>query len=137
MSAPSHHKVTLYCDGACRGNPGPGSYGFVVFSGQHILAEGKARLGNLTNNVAEYQALLHGLAKCHALGATEVLVKSDSQLMIRQLNGQYKVRAPQIKPLFDKACALAQKFKKVEFVHIPREENSHADALANEALDLA
>jgi ribonuclease HI len=130
-------KVTLFCDGASRGNPGPGSFGFVVLAGEKVLAEGRACLGVVTNNVAEYQALLHGLKKCAELKATEVTVKSDSQLLVRQMLGQYKVKAPQIKVLFEQARTLVRQFQKVHFVHVPREENSHADALANEALDLA
>lgn len=130
-------RVTLFCDGASRGNPGPGSYGFVILTADEgtLLAEGKATLGNVTNNVAEYQALIHGLQKCRSLGASEVTVKSDSQLMIRQMLGQYKVKAPQIKALFEASRGLVSHFKKVDFVHVPREENSHADSLANEALD--
>ncbi len=131
----AHEKVTLYCDGACRGNPGPSSYGFVVLAGKTLVAEGKGLLGEMTNNVAEYSALLHGLKRCRSLGATDVTVKADSELMIRQMNGDYKVRAPQLVPLFHKAKILALQFRKVTFVHVPREENSHADALANEALD--
>lgn len=130
-----NRKGILFCDGACRGNPGPGSYGFVIFEGETILAEGKASLGTVTNNVAEYQALIHGLQKCAELGLRHVVVKSDSQLLVRQMLGQYKVKAPPIKALFDQAIILGKKFTRVEFLHIPREENSHADALANEALD--
>ena len=130
-------KVTLFCDGASRGNPGPGSFGFVILTGEKVLAEGKACLGVTTNNVAEYQAVVHGLKKCLELKASEVTVKSDSQLMVRQMNGEYKVKAPRIKPLFDEARRLVRQFLKVAFVHVPREENSHADALANEALNLA
>ena len=125
----------LFCDGASRGNPGPGSYGYVIFQSDTVVAEGKAKLGNVTNNFAEYQALISGLAHCQKLGADAVVVKSDSQLLVRQLNGQYKVRSPQIRPLFDQAKKLVDDFNRIEILHIPREENSHADALANEALD--
>jgi ribonuclease HI len=85
--------------------------------------------------VAEYEGLLKGLEKSIELGATELTIKSDSQLLVRQLNGQYKVKAPHIIPLVQKAKKLLVQFKKVEITHIPREQNSMADALCNEALD--
>lgn len=128
-------QVTLYCDGASRGNPGPGSFGFVILEEGRIVAQGKGRLGNVTNNFAEYQALIQGLQKCLTLGATSIVVKSDSQLLVRQLNGQYRVKAPQIRPLYEEAATLLRKFPESKVHHIPREENSLADALANAALD--
>jgi ribonuclease HI len=127
--------LTLFCDGASRGNPGPGSYGFVVFSDGEIVDQQGARLGTVTNNVAEYQGLVSGLKRCLELGAAEITVKSDSELLVRQLNGQYKVKAPQLKILFDEAKGLLHRFKKTSISHVRREENSLADALANEALD--
>jgi ribonuclease HI len=129
------NSLTLFCDGASRGNPGPGAYGFVVFSGSEIVARSGACLGTVTNNVAEYQGLVNGLKRCLELGAREITVKSDSELLVRQLNGQYKVKAPQLKVLFDEARTLLQQFKKTSVSHVRREENSLADALANEALD--
>ncbi len=125
----------LFCDGASRGNPGPASYGFVIFRGGELIESKGGRLGNTTNNVAEYQALLHGLARLQEIGAKRVTVKADSEFMVRQLNGIYKVKAPNIIPLFQQAKTLVSKFEKVEVLHIFREENSLADAMANEALD--
>lgn len=127
--------LILYCDGASRGNPGPGAYGFVIFQDKEVVFSEGGRMGTVTNNVAEYEGLLKGLEKSLELGATQITVRSDSQLMVRQLNGQYKVKAPHIIPLVQKAVRLLGQFKKVEITHIPREENSLADALCNQALD--
>lgn len=128
-------KVILYCDGASRGNPGPGSYGFVILeNGEAIVEEGR-KLGEVTNNVAEYQGVIEGLTRCRELGATEVTVRSDSQLLVRQLSGQYKIKAPHLLPLAQKAKELQRGFAKIAFQHVPREENKHADRLANAALD--
>lgn len=127
--------MTLFCDGACRGNPGPASFGYVIFQADEIIAQGGGKLGTTTNNVAEYQGLIQGLKKLVALGAKEITVKADSQLMIRQLSGMYKVKTPHIKELFDLAQKELKHFTKKTFTHIPREENSLADALANQALD--
>ncbi|NBX77671.1 MAG: reverse transcriptase-like protein [Proteobacteria bacterium] len=127
--------MILFCDGASRGNPGPGAYGFVLMHGEEVVFSQGGRMGVVTNNVAEYEGLLKGLEKSIELGATELTIKSDSQLLVRQLNGQYKVKAPHIIPLVQRAKKLLVQFKKVEITHIPREQNSMADALCNEALD--
>lgn len=128
-------KVIMYCDGASRGNPGPGSYGFVILeNGETLVEEGK-KLGEVTNNVAEYEGVIQGLSRCRELGATEVTVRSDSQLLVRQLTGQYKIKAPHLLPLAQKAKVLQKGFTKVAFQHVPREENKVADRLANAALD--
>ncbi len=128
-------KVILYCDGASRGNPGPGSYGFVILEGEEAIAEEGRTLGEVTNNVAEYEGVIQGLSRCKELGATEVTVRSDSQLLVRQLTGQYKVKAPHLLPMVQKARSLQKAFSKVIYQHVPREENKHADKLANAALD--
>lgn len=126
---------TLFCDGASRGNPGPGAYGYAILENEDIVFQEGATMGVVTNNVAEYEGLLKGLEKSIELGATSLIIKSDSQLLVRQLLGQYKVRAPHIIPLVDKAKRLLRQFKKTEIIHIPREENGLADSLCNEALD--
>ncbi len=127
--------LTLFCDGASRGNPGPGSYGFVIYeNGILISKEGRA-LGSVTNNVAEYAGLIQGLVKCIALEATQLTVKSDSQVLVRQLNGQYKVKAPHLQELVREAKELLKNFNSVQILHIPREENKEADRVANAALD--
>lgn len=126
---------TLFCDGASRGNPGPGAYGFALLENEEIIFQKGATLGVVTNNVAEYEGLLKGLEKSLELGATSITVKSDSQLLVRQLLGQYKVKAPHIIPLVRKAKGLLEQFSQTEILHIPREENGLADSLCNEALD--
>jgi ribonuclease HI len=134
---PTSRKLTLFCDGASRGNPGPSSYGYVILEDGTPLAEVGARLPNGTNNTAEYQGLIHGLNRCKELGAHFVLVKSDSQLLVRQMLGQYKVKTPHILALVTRARHLMASFEKVDFEHIPREQNTEADKLANQALDHA
>jgi ribonuclease HI len=125
----------LFCDGASRGNPGPASYGFIIFQSGEIVFQKGGCLGITTNNVAEYEGLVRGLDRCVQMGASEIVVKSDSELLVRQLSGRYRVKAPQLLPLFERAKQLLKQFKSFEVVHIPRAENSLADALANEALD--
>ncbi|NBV50304.1 reverse transcriptase-like protein [bacterium] len=128
-------RMVLFCDGASRGNPGPGAYGFVLMAQEEIVFSQGARMGVVTNNVAEYEGLLKGLEKSIELGADEIEVRSDSQLLVRQLLGEYKVKAPHIIPLVLKAKKLLAHFKKVDIQHIRREQNTLADALCNQALD--
>ncbi len=129
-------KFTLFCDGASRGNPGPSSFGYVIYGedGDIVVKVGRT-IGSTTNNVAEYEGLIQGLEHCKELKASDVTVKSDSQLLVRQLSGQYKVKTPHILTLFQRAKAVLPAFTSVRFVHIPREENKEADKLANAALD--
>lgn len=127
--------MTLFCDGASRGNPGPGSFGYAIFEGSETIAREGRVLGTVTNNVAEYEGLIQGLARCQELGATEVTVKSDSQVLVRQLNGEYKVKAAHLQVLAQKARELLRGFERVQILHIRREENTLADKLANAALD--
>lgn len=129
------NRTTLFCDGASRGNPGPAAYGFVIYQNNAVVFEEGKRLGSTTNNVAEYQALIHGLKAAIKHGAQNLTVKSDSELMVRQLNGIYKVRTPHIIPLFQEAKELLSNFSSVEVLHVRREENKRADALCNQALD--
>ena len=128
--------VRIWVDGACRGNPGPASVGGVIMSAQgSILREISERLGETTNNVAEYTALIRALEEAQALGARRVEAFSDSQLLVRQMEGRYRVKHPGLKPLHARATALAECFERFVFTHVPREENAQADRLANEALD--
>ncbi len=129
-------EVVLFTDGASRGNPGPASVGaaIVSISGETIMEISKP-LGHQTNNYAEYMALLEGLVACAEGGAKKITVKADSQLMIRQMKGEYKVKAPGIIPLHARCQEVAKLFQKITYLHIPREENTHADRLANEALE--
>lgn len=127
--------MVLFCDGASRGNPGPGAYGFVLYQDELVIFEEGKKLGAVTNNIAEYTGLIKGLEAALARGATGITVKSDSELMVRQLNGIYKVKTPHIKVLFDEAQTLLKKFSSTHILHIRREENKRADKLCNQALD--
>ena len=129
-------QVIIYTDGASRGNPGPASIGVHVtdLKGEAI-AEIAEALGVQTNNYAEYTAVLRALQSAIAHGVTEVTLRSDSQLMIRQMLGEYKVKSESILPLFLSCQQLVRKIDKVHFEHVRREFNKEADALANRALD--
>lgn len=126
----------LHTDGGSRGNPGPGGAGIVLRRADGpIAAKGGAFLGSVTNNVAEYSALLWGMRAALALGVKELLVKADSELVVKQMRGEYRVKNEGLKPLFLEAQRLRRGFDAIEFVHVRREENAEADALANEAMD--
>ncbi len=126
--------VRLHTDGASKGNPGPAGIGYVITDpdGGELVSVSEA-IGQTTNNVAEYTALLRGLERCRELGADRVEVRSDSELMIRQMTGRYKVRNPHLRPLYERAVAAAAGFAKVQFRHVPREQNHQADGLASRA----
>jgi ribonuclease H / adenosylcobalamin/alpha-ribazole phosphatase len=132
-------KVIVEADGGSRGNPGPAGYGTVVWSSDHgaVLAESKQAIGRATNNVAEYRGLIAGLEEATKLGATEVSVRMDSKLVVEQMSGRWKVKHPDIAPLHQQATALSARFDHITYAWIPRAENSHADGLANEAMDAA
>jgi len=126
--------LVLYIDGSVEGNPGPGAIGVVVAGadGTPVEAWGEA-IGHVTNNQAEYQALLAGLRKARQLGARTVTVRSDSQLLVRQFLGEYRVKDPKLKPLHAEARRLAGGFTRFAIEHVPREANRAADRLANQA----
>ena len=126
---------TAYTDGASRGNPGPASAGVYVVAPDGREFKHKQFLGEQTNNYAEYMAMILALKGLIKARAKQVLIKADSQLMVRQMRGEYKVKNENILPLFEEAKKYVQEFESVQFEHIPREENKMADALANEALD--
>jgi len=131
-------KVILYTDGASRGNPGLAGAGFLVLDEKgELLDEGYTFLGERTNNEAEYEALIAGLKLALRLGCLEVKVRADSQLMIRQLTGQYRVKNKRLIPLVLEVKKLAAAFAKVDYQHVPRAENARADNLANQAIDAA
>ncbi|MCV7141514.1 bifunctional RNase H/acid phosphatase [Mycolicibacterium fortuitum] len=132
-------KVLVEADGGSRGNPGPAGYGAVVFDAEHavILAERKEAIGRATNNVAEYRGLIAGLEAAAELGATEVAVSMDSKLVVEQMSGRWKVKHPDLVPLQRRAAELAAGFQRISYSWIPRDRNSHADGLANEAMDAA
>jgi broad specificity phosphatase PhoE/ribonuclease HI len=132
-------RVIVEADGGSRGNPGPAGYGSVVWTADHhtVLAESKQAIGHATNNVAEYRGLIAGLEEAAKLGATEVEVRMDSKLVVEQMSGRWKVKHPDLKELIKQATAVASTFERISYVWIPRAENSHADRLANEAMDAA
>ncbi|MGW6124223.1 bifunctional RNase H/acid phosphatase [Nocardia sp. NPDC055165] len=130
-------QVIVEADGGSRGNPGPAGYGAVVFAADHVrvLAERKEYIGVATNNVAEYRGLIAGLAASAELGAHVVTVRMDSKLVVEQMSGRWKIKHASMIPLAEQARALVAGFDRVSFTWIPRAENSHADRLANEAMD--
>ena len=129
-------KARLSTDGGSRGNPGPAAYGYVLEAedGTVLAAEGGA-IGVATNNVAEYRALVEGLRKAAELQLDEVDVVSDSELLVRQMSGEYKVKNKTLRELYEEATALADGFDKVTYAAVRREHNELADRLVNEALD--
>ncbi|MFN8225109.1 MAG: bifunctional RNase H/acid phosphatase [Mycobacterium sp.] len=132
-------KVIVEADGGSRGNPGPAGYGAVVLAADRatVLGERKQAIGLATNNVAEYRGLIAGLTEAVELGATEVAVSMDSKLVVEQMAGRWRVKHPDLIELNREARALAARFEHIAFNWIPRERNTHADRLANEAMDAA
>jgi ribonuclease HI len=131
-------KVIVHVDGGARGNPGPAAAASVVSDpAGEVLDEHARLLGEVTNNVAEYRALLLGLERAHALGATEVEVVNDSELIAKQVQGLYKVKHAAMRPLHLDAMAALRQFERWSIRSVPRAENAHADALVNAALDQA
>jgi ribonuclease HI len=131
-------KVVLHVDGGARGNPGPAAIGVVISDPDgEVLAELGETIGIASNNVAEYRGLLRGLERARALGATEVEVVNDSELVARQLTGAYKVKHPAMKPLHAEAIAALRGFDRWSIRTVPRADNARADALVNQALDAA
>lgn len=128
--------LVVYCDGGARGNPGPAALGVSIQTPDgrevEVLAE---TIGTATNNVAEYSAVLRALRRAAELGAREVLVRSDSQLLVEQLRGAYKVRSPNLRGLHEEVRAAARAFERVTYEHVRREANARADELVNQALD--
>ena len=127
---------TLFIDGGARGNPGPAGAGAIIYDESGVkVAEQFFPLGHLTNNAAEYEGLLHGLCMARAAGARRIEVRSDSELLVRQMQGSYRTRAKHLKQAAEKARSLLADFTDVRFVAIPRELNIEADLLANKAMD--
>lgn len=126
--------LEIYSDGACSGNPGPAAIGVYICENGRVVREVSEAIGSATNNIAEYRAFIRGLKEAVALGAEHVQLRTDSQLLYFQLKGDYKVKHPNMKPLYEEALALLKRFKKVECKVVPREENTQADRLATSAL---
>jgi ribonuclease HI len=128
----------LFADGGSRGNPGPAASGAVLYSEDGtVLAEIGEYLGIATNNVAEWRALLAGLARARELGIDEIEIRLDSELVVRQITGAYRVKHADLIPLHAKAKSLLRTFKTVNIQHVPRKQNAAADAVVNQFLDEA
>ncbi len=129
-------RLIAYADGAARGNPGPAAYGVSVLdeNGGELRALAEA-IGRATNNVAEYRGAIAAVEAALALGATALELNLDSELLVRQLEGRYRVRNAKLKPLFARLSALIERLEGFSVQHVPRAENARADALANAALD--
>ncbi len=129
-------RTRLYSDDAARGNPGPAGAGAVIVSAAgHVMAKIGKYLGENTNNYAEYMGLILGLRRAKAMGIKELDVFADSELLVKQLAGEYQVRAENLRPLHDEAKALLRAFPEVAVRHIPREQNAAADEMSNRAID--
>ena len=130
----SRGTVTVHIDGASKGNPGLAAIGVVISQHGHTLREVAEIIGDATNNVAEYNALIVGLETALELGRPHVRVFSDSELLVRQVNGEYKVKSPLLAPLFGRVQSLIRRLESFELTHIDRAANAHADKLANQAI---
>jgi ribonuclease HI len=131
-----HDKLIIYTDGAARGNPGPAAIGVIIRDESgNTVASISRRLGVTTNNQAEYKAIIAGLEKAISLGARRIMIKADSELAVKQINGQYKIKNTALRPLYQEIVRLIGSLESFSITNIPREQNSAADALANKALD--
>jgi ribonuclease HI len=129
-------KIIINVDGAARGNPGPGAIGGVLKDETgKVLGRISRALGITTNNQAEYQAIIAALEKAIGMGSRQVVVKSDSKLVVEQINGRYKIKNTGLRPLYQRVVQLAGTVDSFVIVYVPREQNAEADALANKALD--
>jgi len=127
--------ATMHIDGASRGNPGRAAYAIVLARpGQPVIEEADT-IGTASNNVAEYTALVEGLGLAAELGVKKLNVYSDSELLVRQMNGEYKVKNEDLRELYEEACRLRKQFEKVTITHVRREQNKRADQIGNDALD--
>jgi len=126
-------RLEIYIDGASKGNPGHSGVGIIICHNQRVLRNISRYIGTATNNVAEYTALIYSLEEALLMKAKRLLIKTDSELLYRQIKKEYKVRHPAILALYNQALRLMQGFHKVDVMHIPREENSGADKLASSA----
>jgi ribonuclease HI len=131
-------RIEIFIDGGARGNPGPAGVGVLILDavGKKIKDVSKY-IGEATNNIAEYNALLYGLEEALILRADEIKINMDSELVAKQLNGEYRVKDTNLKPLFERAINMLKGFKSFEINHIDREKNKEADKLVNKAINLA
>jgi len=128
-------QAVLYTDGGARGNPGPAGIGFVLRLETGAVVEGKEYIGRATNNQAEYVALQRGLERARAEGVTEIKIYLDSELVIKQLKGEYRLKNAGLKPYFAEAQRVLESFAVFTLAHVPREKNKRADLLVNKAID--
>lgn len=136
MSAPVPALLHIHIDGGSRGNPGEAGWGvWITTAGRQVVKELYGYLERATNNVAEYQALIHALGYAKKVGARRLKIFSDSELVVRQMNGVYKVKHPDMIPLHREARSLMGAFEAVSLDHVRREQNREADRLANQAMD--
>ena len=133
----SQDTVSVYVDGAARGNPGPAGAGVVLKEGNKTVKTAYKYLGDTTNNIAEYSALIAGLQEATILGYKNIEINLDSELVAKQLRGDYRVKNSNIKPLFEKAAALINNFTNIKIIRIDRSDNKEADKLANKAINLS
>jgi len=137
LSSASPPELVIHIDGGSRGNPGPSGFGVhAVDAKGKVVAEHFGFIGQATNNVAEYQALVHAFKLATARGARRLEIRSDSELVVKQMNGVYKVKHPDMLTLWRQASTLRRGFEAAEIKHVRREQNKEADALANRAMDL-
>ena len=128
--------LIVHCDGAARGNPGPAGIGVVVTDGTgRTVAELAQGIGAATNNVAEYRAAIAGLRLAAERGARRIILRSDSRLLVEQLEGRFRVKNPTLQRLYQEARALIREFEHVAIEHVPRDQNAKADRLANQGID--
>jgi ribonuclease HI len=133
---PAHAAYRANIDGGSRGNPGPASYGVVIRDARgEIVAKLKKYIGRMTNNVAEYYGLIAALDYAESHGVRALRIESDSELLVKQMRGHYKVKSAELRPLFERAQKMSQALESFRIDHVYREQNREADALANEALD--
>lgn len=134
-------KIIAYCDGGSRNNPGPAAIGVVIIAGKEKRKEYDEFIGQASNNEAEYQAVIFALKKIKQLWGkeksknSEIEIRGDSELLMKQINGEYKIKEKNLQPLFLEIWNLKLDFGKIKFIQIPREENKEADFLVNQALD--
>ena len=126
---------TIHIDGAARGNPGPAAFAFTIARTGEKLLEEAGKLAHATNNVAEYTAFIRALEKAAALGGRKLVVFSDSELLVKQINGEYRVKNEELKSLYAHAETLIRRFERVDLRHVRREQNARTDALCNRVLD--
>lgn len=134
--SPAAYRANI--DGGSRGNPGPGSYGIVIRDPRgEIIAKLKKYIGRVTNNVAEYYGLIAALDYAQSKGIRALLIQSDSELLVKQMRGEYKVKSEDLRPLFERAKKMSQALESFRIDHVYREQNAEADLLANQAMDEA